>query len=343
MSTSPNAARLPAEWIANPDDERVHVPEGDPSLPWKETWYLSMRDEDSDQTVNMHMTLSANRTPPTRVGISVAHGGKIVTEVLRNDGIHEAERFGNELGRLEVVNLSSDSNHELRWSGNLTEVSFEIMVKGKHAAVFWDTMFAGFYPTGKEGHRYSHYEQLVEGEGWVRWGDGPRLPFRGTGWRDRGWGRRKTEQTFNTKIDLVGAVLPDDSVFSLISMRSNEIAADARMPVAGWRSDGDVLVPATSGLYHKDSMAWPAKLEIEFLDGYTVAARTIRRGPSIPCAWHDAEPEGSGFAHNLRDYYAVMQDAEGRPFTCFSNYGDVHKVDVLRDAEFMFQAPPPST
>jgi hypothetical protein len=68
-------------------------------------------------------------------------------------------------------------------------------------------------------------------------------------------------------------------------------------------------------------------------------AHTIRRGPSIPTAWHDAEPEESGFAHNLRDYYALMQDASGRAFTFFSNYGDVHKVDVLRDTQFLYLDP----
>jgi hypothetical protein len=343
MSTAPATGfdgMVPAAWVPDPADERLHVPEGDPSLPWKDTWYLSLRDEDSDQTLNLHLTISANRTPPVRVGVSAACGGRLTTEVLRDGGLGDDEGgVGNELSSLELVHLSADSDHELRWVGDLPEVTFDITVKGRHHAVNWDTMFAGFYPTGKEGHRYSHYEQLVAGEGWVQWRGEERRPFSGTGWRDRGWGRRKTEKTFNTSIDLVGAVLPDDSVFSLISMRSNEIAADAAMPVAGWRADGRSLVPAVGGTYHKDSMAWPAFLELEFLDGYVLRATTIRRGPSIPTPWHDAEPEGSGYAHNLRDYYALMQDASGRAFTCFSNYGDVHKVDVLRDTQFLYLDP----
>lgn len=321
-------------WVSDPADERLHEPEGDPSLPWKDTWYFSLRDEASDQALNLHMTISANRNPPTRVGVSVSRGGLVATEVARDDGDNDAGSVGNALARIEFVNIAAGADHVLRLVGDLPQVAFDITVVGHHHSVLWDTMFAGFYPMGKAGHRYSHYEQLVTGVGWMEWKGGERVPFSGSGWRDRGWGRRKTEVTFNTSIDLVGAVLPDDSVFSVIALRSSEVSVDAPMPVAGWRSDGNVLVPAVAGTYHKDSMAWPTRLELEFQDGYVLRASTVRRGPSLPCAWHDAEPEGSGMAHNLRDYYAVMADEEGREFTCFSNYGDVHKVDVFRGGRF---------
>jgi hypothetical protein len=333
---------VPAAWLPNPQDEHLHEPTGDPSLPWKDTWYISMRDEESDQTLNMHMTISANRTPPTRVGVSVAQGTRAITEVLRNEGANSRESLGNELGRLDLVHLSGDGDHELRWVGELSQVSFDITVKGQHYASFWDTMFPAYYATGKFGHQYSHYEQVVTGTGWIQWKGGEKVPFSGTGWRDRGWGRRKTEVTFNTGIDLIGGVLPDASVFSAIGLRSNEVAQDAPMPIAGWRSDTDCLVPLTGGLYHKDSMAWPAKLELEFLDGYRFSAVTVRRSASVAAAWHDAEPEVSGIAHNLRDYYAVMEDQDGREFTIFSNHGNIHKVDVFRDAEFKYTLPPES-
>lgn len=330
---------VPREWLPNPADERLHTPIGDASLPWKDTWYVSVRDEDSDQTVNMHLTISENRSPSTRVGISIADGGRFVTEVQRDDGDNSAERLGNALGRFELVNLTGDGDHELRWVGDLPDVSFDITLKGKHWASFWDTMFPSYYPTGKFGHLYSHYEQLVTGEGWVQWKGRERRPFSGTGWRDRGWGRRKTEVTFDTSIDLVGGVLPDDSVFSAIALRSNEVAKGAPMPIAGWRASADSLSPLTGGLYYKDSMAWPARLDLTFLDGYRFSATTVRRTASLAAAWHDAEPEASGIAHNLRDYYAVMEDGEGRPFTCFSNHGNIHRVDVFRDAEFKYIRP----
>jgi hypothetical protein len=331
---------VPKAWLPDPEDERLHLPTGDESLPWKDTWYFSLRDDASDQTLNLHMTVSANRTPPTRVGVSVAHGAKFITEVMRNEGSNTGNSFGNELAHIEVVHLSGDSDHELLMIGNLDAVSFELTVKGKHYAPLWDTMFPGYYATGKFGHQYSHYEQLITGTGWVQWAGRERVPFSGGGWRDRGWGRRKTELTFNTGIDLIGAILPDDSVFSLIALRSNEVPKDDPMPIAGWRSAEGVLVPAVGGLYYKDAMAWPSRIELEFLDGYRFAAHTVRRSAGLAAAWHDAEPEVSGYGHNLRDYYAVMADESGAEFTVFSNHGNIHKVNVFLDAEFKYISPP---
>lgn len=336
---TPTQLQIPPAWIPAPSDERLHTPTGDPSFPWKDTWYTSMRDEATDQTINMHMTVSENRTPPTRVGISVAQGGKVLTEVQRDEGQNTDDRAGNSLGHLEWIELREDSSHTLRWVGNLSQVSFEITITGKHYASLWDTMFPGYYATGKFGHQYSHYEQLIAGSGWVQWKGQERVPFNGTGWRDRGWGRRKTESTFNTGIDLVGGILPDDSTFSVIALRSNEVPEGDPMPVAGWRSATNTLVPAVAGLYYKDSMAWPARLELKFLDGYEFTAKTVRRASSVAAAWHDAEPELSGLAHNLRDYYAVMEDGEGREFTCFSNHGNIHKVDVFREGAFKYIEP----
>jgi len=145
---------------------------------------------------------------------------------------------------------------------------------------------------------------------------------------------------FNSGYDLIGGVLPDDSVFSLIALRSHEVAPEDPMPIAGWRADATTLVPAVGGVYHKDSMAWPSKLELEFLDGYRIDAHVVKRSASIPGAWHDAEPAGDGVAHNIRDYWAVFEDDAGRPFTFFSNHGYLHKVDVFRDAQFKYVLPP---
>lgn len=319
-------------WLPAPDSERLATPTGDTALPWKDTFYFSMRDEASDQTINTHMTIS-EKSPSTRVGVSVAHEGRIVTEVERSDGHNTDEGVGNELAGLRFVNLSYDSDHELLWSGSLPGVSFEITVKGHHYAPLWDAMFPSFYPTGKQGHQYSHYEQVITGEGWIKWGDEEPTPFSGVGWRDRGWGRRKAVLTFNTSMDLIGAVLPDDSVFSLIALRSGEVSKEAPMPIGGWRSAEGVLTPLVGGSYYKDAMCWPARIELEFADGYKFSAETMKRTASIPCAWTDAAPDQMPISINLRDFYAVME-SDGKPFTVFSNYGDVHKVDVFNDAEF---------
>jgi hypothetical protein len=331
---------VPEAWLPNGEDERLHVPEGDDEWPWKDTWYICVRDEASDQTLNMHMTISDNRTPPVRVGVSVASGARSVTRVQRDEGLNTADYCGNSLAGVRMVDLTGRPGHEILWSGELPEVSFELSVKHKHHASLWDTMFPAYYAVGKMGQLYHHYEAVLEVSGWVQWkGEGRRL-FDGVGWRDRGWGRRKTEKMFNTGYDLIGGILPDDSVFSLIALRSHEVSRDAPMPIAGWRSDTRTLVPATGGRYYKDSMAWPMELELDFLDGYRIDAHFVKRSTTIPGAWHDAEPEASGMAHNIRDYWAVFETADGRPFTMFSNHGYIHKVDVFRDAEFRYALPP---
>ncbi|KLL10046.1 hypothetical protein [Protofrankia coriariae] len=340
-TTTGYANVVPPAWRPDPSDERLHQPTGDSDWPWKDTWFFSMRDEASNQMLNMHITISANRNPPTRVSVTVADGVHAVTHVRRDEGHNSHDHVGNSLASLDLVHLSGDSDHELLWHGDLPEVSFEITVRGKHFASYWDEMFPAYYAVGKDGQKYSHYEQVVTGTGWIQWKGRDKVPFDGIGWRDRGWGRRKTEKMFNTGFDLLAGVLPDDSVFSLIALRSHEVAQEAPMPIAGWRSDATTLAPATGGLYWKDAMAWPARLRLDFLDGYHLDATLVRLSPSMQMAWHDAEPEpeGSGLAHAVRDHYAVFSDAEGRPFTLFTQHGYIHKVDVFRGGEFKYVLP----
>lgn len=343
-TVNPYTGIAPGLWRPDPEDERLHQPVGDSDWPWKDTWFFSMRDEASNQMLNMHMTISANRNPPTRVSVTVADGFRTVTHVQRDEGLSSGDHVGNSLAGLDLVHLSGDSDHELLWKGDLPEVSFAITVKGKHFASYWDAMFPAYYAVGKDGQKYSHYEQVVTGTGWIQWKGQERKPFEGIGWRDRGWGRRKTEKMFNTGFDLLAAVLPDDSVVSLIALRSHEVSADAPMPIAGWRSDTNTLVPATGGLWWKDAAAWPTKLQLDFLDDYRLDATLVHVSPSMQMAWHDAEPEpdGSGLAHAVRDHYAVFADAEGREFTLFTQHGYIHKVDVFRGSEFKFVLPEPS-
>jgi hypothetical protein len=333
---------VPSEWLPKPEDELLHVPTGDPSLPWKDTWYISVRDDAINANVNMHMTVSANRSPDTRVAIGVSQGNQLVDRVLRADGINGDKVVGNGLARLEIVNLSWDSDHELRWVGALPEVEFELTLKGKHLASLWDTMFAGYYATGKvDGQHYCHAEQVVTAQGWMRWAGGPELPFSGFGWRDRGWGRRKTQLMWDTGWDLVSAILPDDSAFSFIALRSHEVPRDAPMPIAGWRSIEDSLSPCVGGLYHKDAIGYPSRLELDFLDGYRLESRQVRRTGTVALAMQEAEtgPEAPGLGACMRDLWAVFADSSGREFPLMTQSGHIHKVDVFRGAEFKYARP----
>src|ERR1700756_1268239 len=140
MSTTlQRPASIPEEWLPRPEDELLHEPFGDDSLPWKETFFLTVRDDAINANINMHMTVSANRPPATRCAVGVAQGNQSIIEVLRSDGTHDDRQIGNELARLEVINLSWDPNHQLRWVGTLPQVDFELTLRGKHFAPLWDT------------------------------------------------------------------------------------------------------------------------------------------------------------------------------------------------------------
>jgi hypothetical protein len=324
-----------AHWLPKPEDELLHSPSGDISLPWKDTWYFSMRDDVADVTLNMHMTISADRSPDTRVAVGIRHRAREIVEVLRSDGVHTDSILGNDLVALEVVNLSWDSAHELRWRGSLPDAEFDVTVRGRHFAPFFDAMFPGYYPTGKFGHSYSHIEQMIRVDGWLRWReDTAPVSVSGFGWRDRGWGRRKSEISFDSGYDLVAGFLPGGEAFAFTAIRHPEVPAEDPMPLAGWLADEATLVPAVSGLYHKDAMSWPAALDLTFADGHRVQGTLRRRTSTLGTPFHDAEPEHSGIAHGARDHYAVFIDPAGRPIPIFSNEGHMLRVDVTRGGAF---------
>jgi hypothetical protein len=345
MSTIESKPRsIPAEWLPRPEDELLHEPFGDESFPWKETFFISVRDDEINANIVMHMTVSANRSPDTRCAIGVAQGNDSLSTVRREDGFHDDRKIGNSASHLEIVNLSWDSNHELRWVGDLPEVEFDLTLKGRHWAPLWDTMFKGYYATGKTGMVYCHAEQVITAEGTMRWKDGGKeLPFSGFGWRDRGWGRRKTQLMWNSGWDLVAAIMPDDSVFSFIALRSHELPEPAPMPVAGWYSTADTLQPLVGGAYYKEATTWPKRIELDFEDGHRIEGDLVRPTGKAAVAMQESEisPDMPNMATAMQDYYAIMRDPQGREFSMFTQNGWVHKVDVFRDAQFIHAGNPP--
>lgn len=326
-------------WLCAPENELLHAPVGDPSLPWKDTFYFSLFDEAHGVHLAMHLTVSENRTPNTRIAVGVRSGGRERVVVCREDGRPEPSVIGNSLALLEVVNLSWGPDHTLRWRCEAEEFSFDVLVTGVQFAPHFDVLFPGVYPSGAQGHSYSHVEQLIRGAGTLRWNDGTQTTVDGFGWRDRGWGRRKSELTFGSGYDLVAGVLPDGSTFAFTGMRNVEHGSDAPLPVYGFHCDGEELSPAVGGHYFKDSMSFPAELALEFANGRRVSGVQARRTSTLGTPWHDAEPRGSGIAAGGRDYYAVLTDPAGAEFGVFSNEGHMLLVDVTRGATFFHDGP----
>jgi hypothetical protein len=335
---------VPAEWFPKPEDELLHEPFGDASLPWKETFFISVYDQAQNANVQMHMTVSANRSPDTRCAIGVSQGNESVIQVVREDGKADDRSIGNSLARLEIVHLSWDSDHELRWVGELDEVSFDLTLKGKHFAPLWDTMHKGFYATGESGQVYRHTEQVITAEGSLTWKkDGREVPFKGFGWRDRGWGRRKTQLMWNSGWDLFSAVLPDDSVFSVIALRSHELPEPAPLPVAGWYSDATTLTPLVGGTYWKEATACPKHFDLEFENGKRIAGDVVRPAGRVAVAMQESEisPDAPNWAATMQDYYAIFRDGDGNEYPLFSQNGYIHRVDVFRGAQFIHAGSPP--
>lgn len=339
-------ASIPAEWAPRPEDELLHEPVGDPALPWKETFFFTLRDPKLNANLAMHMTVSANRSPSTRVNVAAVQGHHSTMQVCHEDGTANAKQIGNSMSRLEIGHLSWDSDHELRWVADLDEVSIDLTIRGKHYAPLWDTMFEGYYAKGtaEDGQFYAHTEQVVVAEGTLTWkADGAPQPFSGFGWRDRGWGRRKTQLMWNTGWDLVGGVLPDDSVFSFIALRSHELPEPAPMPVAGWWSDATTLTPLVGGYYHKEATMAPREYRLEFDNGVVLEAGVVRPTGRLVTSLHepDYNPELPNISPSMMDWYALMRDGSGAEFEIFTQCGVVHKLDVFRGAQFIRAGHPP--
>lgn len=324
--------------IYGPEHERLHTPEGDESLPWKETFYFTAFDEDSGVHLAMHMTISANRSPDTRVAIGARDRGHEAVEVRREDGKSSDTVLGNSLSWLELVHLSWDSDHELRWRCEAEQFSFELTCRGVHLAPNFNAMFPDIYPSGRSGFTYSHTEQLLRVTGTLRWADGTTRAVNAFGWRDRGWGRRKTELTFGAGWDLLGGILPDGSAFAFTAMRNVEHDADAPLPAYGFLTDGESILPAIGGRYWKDSTCFPCELDLEFAGGRRVTGRQVRPASTLGIPIHEAEHALIPIALAMRDYYAVIEDPDGNEFCVFSSQGHAILADVTSGAKFFYDA-----
>ncbi len=320
--------------LPDPHDELLHRPWGDESMPWKDTWYFSLVDAEARVHVAMHMTVTAGREADTRVAVGLRDAGAEAVDVRVEPGLTGEKAMGNSLAHLEVVNLSWDGDHQLRWRADTEEFAFDLAVRGVHFAPLFDVLFPGANPSGKQGHSYSHTEQVIRGEGTVRWRDGRERTISAVGWRDRGWGRRINELSFGTGYDLVAGVLPDGSAFALTGMRNVEHGPDAPLPVYGFLTDAEGVVPVVAGIYYKDSSCYPARLGLEFADGRRVDGEQVGKLSTLSVPFHDAQPEVYGIAVNARDYYALLADPTGARFAVFSNEGHGLRSDVTAGARF---------
>jgi hypothetical protein len=335
--TSTHVTGVPAAWVPRPSDEFLHRRDGDSALPWKETWFVGAYDLANGFALSLHMTISPERAEDTRVAVAVRLGALEALEVCVEAGLDDHDVFGNTLAQLHVVRSSWNSDHELGLVGAVDGCSFDLTLSGHHWATLWDTMFPGFYQSGRSSsHSYGHAEQSLAFSGTVGWADGEPTAVSGWGWRDRGWGRRRSTSSFSAGYDMVNGVLADGGVFTLMAFRNPDLPVDAPLPLGGWYSDESTLVPAVAGTFWKDSVGWPERVDLSFSDGRTLRSRMHRRHFSIAVPFHDAAHELVSAGHGIRDYFAEMVDSDGAVFPVHANSGHLHLANVTASSTFVF-------
>lgn len=335
--TTADLRAVPREWVPNPSDEFLHELVGDAALPWKETWFVNVHDLDAGFALSLHMTISPEKTPSTRVAIAARLGARETVQVAVGDRAPGEAVFGNAMASLEVVHSSFDSAHHLRLVGRTDDCSFSFDVRGHHWATLWSTMFPGFYQSGSDSsHSYDHVEQSVTFAGQFAWHDEAPVEVSGGGWRDRGWGRRRSTSSFSAGYDMVNGALSDGSVFTLMAFRNPDVPIDAPLPLSGWLSSPDTLTPAVSGRFWKDSIGWPTHVDLTFADGRAIELTLRQRRFSIAVPFHDAAHEVIADAHGIRDYFATFTDADGALATVHANSGHMHLANVTANAQFLW-------
>lgn len=339
MTAAPLRTRTPTAWLPRPTDEFLHAVTGDPALPWKETWFVNVCDLGAGFALSLHLTVSPERSPSTRVAIAARLGGRETVEVRVAAAVPGDDVFGNELAELRALHSSFDSAHRLRLVGRTAECSFDVELRGQHSATLWSTMFPGFYQSGDASeHSYDHIEQSLTFAGRFGWDGEEPVEVSGTGWRDRGWGRRRSTSSFAAGYDMVNGALADGSVFTLMAFRNPDLGAAEPLPLGGWFADAATLTPAVAGRFWKDSIGWPTNVDLKFADGRSLELTLRQRHFSIAVPFHDAAHDVVPAAHGIRDFFATFTDGDGRPATVHANSGHLHLANVTASARFVYDA-----
>ncbi|HET7721371.1 MAG TPA: hypothetical protein VFK43_15500, partial [Acidimicrobiales bacterium] len=172
--------------LARPEDEYPHQPppDGD-GRPWKDTWWFAFRDDVADVTAALHLTLSPNRRPGSRITVAVRHGAAQLVDWTSTEPDTGTAAFGCPWLGVEVVDPAWSSAKRLRLHLRHPLVSGELEVHGRFLGPLVGAVAPGLVPSGEGSVSLAgHVEQLASFAGTLRIA-GSDTTIDATGFRDR--------------------------------------------------------------------------------------------------------------------------------------------------------------
>ncbi|MCA1847072.1 MAG: hypothetical protein LC792_28545, partial [Actinobacteria bacterium] len=278
--------------LARPEDEFPHqLPAGSDARPWKDTWWFAFRDEAADVTGALHLTLSANRGPGCRITVAVRHGATQVVDWTSVEPDAGKSDFGCPWLGVDVVEPAWSSAKHLRLRLRHPQVSGNLELRGRFLGPLVGSVCPGLVPSADDGISLAgHVEQVSTFTGSLRIA-GAEKTIAATGFRDRSWGFRKSEQMAPMGTILIAADLGDRAA-ALLSWMAPSAAPGQPVPVGGWLADDDRVVAATAGRYLRDSAGRPTALDVEFADGTLLRSNKIEATGELQYCFHEPEYDG---------------------------------------------------
>lgn len=316
------------------EDELPHpLPLEDHGLPWKDTWWFGLRDEDESFVAAFHITLSPNRRPGCRTSVVIRDGDRDLVDVTSTSPV-AGPLIGTPVLGLEIVEPAWDASTCLRLRVRHDQVTADLEVTGCFLGVDLGALAPGILPAGYHGQLLHHAEQAVRFQGEVRWTGGPTRPVAGRGFRDRSWGLRKSERMFSGGTLFGGLHLegPEPAGMGLLAWRHPDVDPSSLVPAAAWWADDQTIVGATSGRYLRGGDGRPSSLELHFSDGRSVVAPDLRNVAEILYSFFEPDLDGTAIAITCFDHH-VRSDQAG--MSGILNHGDPFLADALRHSEFV--------
>ena len=324
-----------------PQDELPHIPDGVDDAPWKDTWWFVARDPDTDVTVHTHFTLSANREPPARATVLVKHGAREALGLLRTDATHTKDNLvGNDLWQLEVIDPEWDDRKRLKLTARLDEVSVDLELSGRFAAVDVNAVFPGVLPdrsggpTGPSaGGVLRHLEAAMTFTGTVRWHDGPETVASGFAIRDRSWGWRKTQEMFRYGWEGFFGHGPDYSL-GLGCFRVTDEPGGQGSRSSTWIADADGVHPCDAAEIRLDGTGRPVSLSFTTTSGRTITATTEVQELAAHLPFHDPDATGNSLMIVQTEHHLRMRDQDGAAFQGMYTTARPMRASILEGTTF---------